>query len=308
MIRYVLWWTAAFFLSFMTMTIIGQLTESDSGNNFVTIKARSLADAGMDLEVTPLAAAADGSGSSGDGERSAEVVPSEATSAGVTVETSSGDSKTSAEDGPREPAAFSLVAAVTTSTVTARVAPSATAEVIDEFANPVPSGAPLVFHVERSGTLSSPDWVEVQLPIQPNGMTGWVPKSDVSLFDNPYRLEVDRASYTLRVFDKNELIVETTIAVGTGSTPTPVGDFYLTELLAPPTADGPYGPFAFGLSGFSETLTSFGGADVAIIGLHGTNDPTSLGSDVSHGCVRLDNEVISQLAETLPLGTPVHIT
>ena len=43
------------------------------------------------------------------------------------------------------------------------------------------------------------------------------------------------------------------------------------------------------------------------VGIHGTNDPSSIGQDVSHGCIRVPNEVISQLNELLPLGTPVVV-
>ena len=63
---------------------------------------------------------------------------------------------------------------------------------------------------------------------------------------------------------------------------------------------------AFGLSGFSEALDSFNGGD-GRLGLHGTDDPTSIGSDSTHGCIRLTNDAIVQLAETVPLGTPVAI-
>ena len=113
---------------------------------------------------------------------------------------------------------------------------------------------------------------------------------------------------SLRVYNLDDLWVETSIAVGTGDTPTPVGEFYLLELVRPPDPDGAYGPFAFGLSGFSEVLESFGESETAIIGLHGTNEPASIGTDVSSGCIRLPNEVIEELAVTLPLGTPIVIT
>ena len=43
------------------------------------------------------------------------------------------------------------------------------------------------------------------------------------------------------------------------------------------------------------------------IGIHGTNQPASIGNAVSHGCVRVPNEIITQLAHNLPLGTPVTI-
>jgi hypothetical protein len=69
---------------------------------------------------------------------------------------------------------------------------------------------------------------------------------------------------------------------------------------------GAYGPYALGLSAHSDTLSEFGGGN-GQIGLHGTNDPATLGDAVSHGCVRLPNDVIAELAYELPLGTPVEI-
>ena len=44
-----------------------------------------------------------------------------------------------------------------------------------------------------------------------------------------------------------------------------------------------------------------------VIGLHGTNDPSSIGNRESHGCIRLYNRDIEKLVPLLPLGTPVVI-
>lgn len=242
------------------------------------------------------------------------VLDSAAVDSGVDVEIigPAGDDASAsqpAEEAPTGPApVYSVVAQATVDAVAALAEPEDGAEAVARFSNPTPSGAPLVFRAVDGGLEHSPDWLEVQLPVQPNGTTGWIKRSEVSLSNNPYRIEVDRGRFSLTVFNLNDVWVEATIAVGDGATPTPVGEFYLMELLAPPDPGGPYGPFAFGLSGFSEVLTEFGGADSAIIGLHGTNDPASLGTTVSHGCIRLDNSIIEELAGTLPLGTPVVIT
>jgi lipoprotein-anchoring transpeptidase ErfK/SrfK len=81
----------------------------------------------------------------------------------------------------------------------------------------------------------------------------------------------------------------------------------VTVKLRPPQirADA-YGAWALGLSGYSEVHQTFGTGD-GQIALHGTYNPASLGLPVSNGCVRMDNEMITLLAETLPLGTPVTI-
>jgi len=170
------------------------------------------------------------------------------------------------------------------------------------LANPIPSGAPLTFLLARR----SGDWLKVYLPQRPNGSTGWVRASDVRLYLVPYRLDVLRSEHTLRVYRSGRLVHSYPIGVGTGSTPTPGGRFYLKELIRTPNPGGAYGPYAYGLSGFSNVLTSFGGGD-GVIGLHGTNDPSSVGRDVSHGCIRLRNSDITALTLVLPLGTPVRI-
>lgn len=303
MFRYAKWWAAAFLATLAVMALFDQLTKPDSVDPPEAVAARGFDNDGMQLVIEPESEDSDAEqGKHADGVDNSRDVAAR-TASGVPA----ANSGRNAVGIVVEPAAFSLVATANSSTVIARTAPSADADVLGEFANPIPSGAPLVFQVERSGTTSSADWVEVKLPIRPNGTTGWVPRADVDLVDNPFRVEIDRRTFLLRVYEQNKMIVETTIAIGTGDTPTPVGDFYLTELLAPPDPTGIYGPFAFGLSGFSETLATFGGADVAVIGLHGTNDPLSLGTNISYGCVRIANDVITRLAETLPLGTPVQI-
>ena len=70
-----------------------------------------------------------------------------------------------------------------------------------------------------------------------------------------------------------------------------------------------YGVFAIGTSGLSEKLDSFDGT-IPQIALHGTDLPdSSLGQDLSNGCIRMPNDVIVQIAKIAPLlGTPVTIT
>lgn len=165
-------------------------------------------------------------------------------------------------------------------------------------------GVPIVFLVKSKGD----DRLEVYLPVRPNGSSGWVRKADVTVSDVPYRIEVALAEHRIRVYDREQVVVDEPVGVGTTDRPTPGGIYYLKELLRPPNPDGPYGVYAYGLSGFSTVLTSFNGGD-GVIGLHGTNDPASIGQDVSHGCIRLNNAVITRLVDEigLPLGTPVEI-
>jgi lipoprotein-anchoring transpeptidase ErfK/SrfK len=150
------------------------------------------------------------------------------------------------------------------------------------------------------------DWLKVQLPERPNGSTGWVRRDGLELRTVHQSIEIDLEARTLTLFDRGEEVVTTPVAIGTPDNPTPIGEFYVVDKLAAEDPDGAYGPFAFGLSAYSDTLTEFAGGD-GQVGIHGTNDPSSIGHDVSHGCIRLPNEVAEILNDTINLGTPVTI-
>ena len=66
-----------------------------------------------------------------------------------------------------------------------------------------------------------------------------------------------------------------------------------------------YGPWAFGTSAYSDTLTDWPGGGV--IGIHGTNQPELIPGRPSHGCVRVPNAKINRLAKLMPVGTPIRI-
>jgi lipoprotein-anchoring transpeptidase ErfK/SrfK len=149
-------------------------------------------------------------------------------------------------------------------------------------------------------------WLRVLLPVRPNGTLGWVHAGDVVLTNDPYRVVIQLRAHRITVTKRGSVILREPVAVGKPNTPTPGGGYYLTQLFAPSDPNGPYGPDAYSLSGYSEVLTTFEGGD-AIIGLHGTNHPELLGHDVSSGCIRMRNEAITRLAGVLPLGTPVAI-
>ena len=144
------------------------------------------------------------------------------------------------------------------------------------------------------------DWTKVYLPVRPNGTTGYVRADDVHVTTNRFRVEVELTGHKLRLYDADEKVLEEDIGVGTQNTPTPGGVFYIRSLIA--STDPVYGTYAFGLSGFSEVHESFNGGP-GDIGIHGTNDPSSIGSDVSNGCIRLRDETVIHLAEVLPEAT-----
>ena len=172
------------------------------------------------------------------------------------------------------------------------------------FVNDDPNAAvPLVFHVEDR---QAGGWVQVLLPIRPNGSRGWVREADVILTPTLFRITVELGEHRLRVYRDRSIVFEDTVAVGTPATPTPPGRFYIRALLKAPRPDTAYGPFAYALSGYSEVLQTFNGGD-AEFGIHGNDDASKLGTDASHGCVRMSNDGITALTAMLPLGTPVEI-
>lgn len=147
---------------------------------------------------------------------------------------------------------------------------------------------------------------KVLLPIRPNGSTGWIDPGNVKKFVHDYKIIVELSAFRLTVYKGKNIAVTEKIGVGTDELPTPNGRYYLKVLLKSTDPGGLYGPFAYGLSGFSEQLTSWNGGQ-GVIGIHGTNHPELLGRKVSHGCIRMSNGAITKLASFLPLGTPVIV-
>jgi lipoprotein-anchoring transpeptidase ErfK/SrfK len=154
----------------------------------------------------------------------------------------------------------------------------------------------------------SPDWLKVLLPMRPNNSTGWIRAADVNLSDVPYEIRVSLAEHMLRMFKDGQEVLSSPVVIGAPNTPTPLGTFYITDpvdLKASP--NGAYGAYALGLSGYSEVLMTFNGGP-GQIAVHGTNNPGQVGQNISNGCVRVPNDIIVQIADQAPLGTPVIIS
>ena len=199
---------------------------------------------------------------------------------------------------------LSFVAAAATPTISVYSTDQLT-EPTFEFMSPISSGGPLVFLVEDLNDLQA---LKVLLPTRPNGSFGWINSSQVRLTRHNYAIKVRLDDFSLTVTDREATIFETTVGVGRSDAPTPRGRYYTAELLRPPSSGTAYGPYAYGLSGYSDTFTNFLGGP-GQLGIHGTNNPWTLGTNVSAGCVRLHNDNITYLVETLqlPLGVPVDI-
>ncbi len=149
-------------------------------------------------------------------------------------------------------------------------------------------------------------WYKVQLPSRPNGVTAWVKASDVTVYRHDYAIQVSLSQHKLTLYKGGLPVLTDTVAVGSSKYPTPTGTYFVRELAKPSNPRGAYGPYAFGLSAYSNVLQTFGRGD-GQIGIHGTNQPKQLGMSVSHGCIRMNNTTITKLAKMLPQGVPVTI-
>lgn len=168
--------------------------------------------------------------------------------------------------------------------------------------NPTWEGLDVVFLVQEGRG----DWLHVQFAMRPNQATAWVRAADVRTRQVDYQIVVDVSQLRLVLYRDYRPVFEAPVAVGKGSTPTPIGNFFIDGIVALRDITGPYGSHQLSVAGYSEVYTSFAGG-IGQIALHGTNQPNLLGSPVSNGCVRMRNADIAHLASLVPTGTPVQI-
>ena len=95
------------------------------------------------------------------------------------------------------------------------------------------------------------------------------------------------------------------VAVGKPSTPSPVGTFTIERRVANPTyhhdgktvLPGPGNPVGTRWMGLSKHG----------YGIHGTNQPDSIGKAASHGCIRMHEADVLALYPLVPVGTGVIV-
>ena len=172
------------------------------------------------------------------------------------------------------------------------------------FPNPTQFGSERAFLVVDQ--TSSLEYVKVALPIKPNGQEGWIPRAEVEIRPVNHRAVINLTDDSVTVWDGDQVIVETKAVTGKPATPTPVGTFYVRDIINQENPGGSYGPYIVALSGFSEVLDTFNGG-LPALAIHGTNRPDQIGTERSSGCIRIPNDLISVVAESVPLGTPVTI-
>lgn len=111
---------------------------------------------------------------------------------------------------------------------------------------------------------------------------------------SPPVIHVDVEAKTLTLWQGDSLLRTYPVATGAWDTPTPIGVFHITHR------------FSGAMGGFG---TCFLGLDVpwGNYGIHGTNKPASIGSDASHGCIRMRVADAEELYALVPDWTVVVI-
>jgi hypothetical protein len=149
-------------------------------------------------------------------------------------------------------------------------------------------------------------WLQVRLPIRPNGSTGWVPQQALGGFHKVHTwLRIDTERLTATLVRDGRTVFRARVGVGQRQWPTPRGEFYVRDRLEGFKSTGMYGPLAFGLNATSDVLTDWPGG--GFVGVHGTDQPNLIPGRVSHGCIRMHNRDILRLGRMMPVGTPVSI-
>jgi lipoprotein-anchoring transpeptidase ErfK/SrfK len=190
--------------------------------------------------------------------------------------------------------------------VVARAAPSSAAATVTELASQTPEGTDnAVAVIDRRQDRDGVSWVHVRLAVLPNGTTGWVPRTALGGYVTvDTRLDVDLDGLSATLYVRGRRVFRAAVGVGTVAAPTPTGEFYVRNRLTryrSPT----YGPVAFGTSARSPTATDWPAG--GFVGIHGTDQPELLPGRVSHGCIRMRDADILELARRMPVGTPVTI-
>ncbi|MDP4163561.1 MAG: L,D-transpeptidase family protein [Bacillota bacterium] len=108
----------------------------------------------------------------------------------------------------------------------------------------------------------------------------------------PYVIRVSLRKRTLALFQNGSFLKIYPVGIGKMLTQTPFGEYVIVN--REPLPGGPFGVMWLSLSR-------------AGYGIHGTNNPSSIGKAVSHGCIRMYNRDVIQLANIVPNGTKVII-
>jgi len=126
------------------------------------------------------------------------------------------------------------------------------------------------------------------------------------------RIVIDESDHSLTLYRDGKRPLRFGVAVGQPAYPTPLGTFSIITKVVDPTWTPPDSPWAQGAlpipPGPDNPLgTRWMGISSPNVGIHGTNDPASIGYSVSHGCIRMQIPDVERLFDMVYVGTTVVI-
>lgn len=152
------------------------------------------------------------------------------------------------------------------------------------------------------------------------GMLRWVngisgdrikPNQELLVPDAKFRITVSKSRFQLQAWLGEGLVRSYRVAIGKDGK-TPVATFRVEAKLEKPPWDDPstgkrlhYGEPGYALG--TRWIAFDSGNGHSGLGIHGTDDPASIGSAASLGCIRLENAQVEDLYELVPVGTVVEI-
>ena len=130
----------------------------------------------------------------------------------------------------------------------------------------------------------------------------------------PAYIVVDRPDFKLLLYERLRLTHAYSIAVGMAGLETPAGLHHIVDKQINPSWHVPHSAWAGSLAGHvippgpqDPLVARWMGIDDQGDGIHGTNEPGSIGSAASHGCIRMLVPDVIQLYSLTPLGAPVYV-
>jgi len=150
-------------------------------------------------------------------------------------------------------------------------------------------------------------WLRVRLPGRPNGSTGWIRRRGTFPIRTSWHIVIDTSARRVTAYKNGRPVRAFKAIVGAASTPTPHGSFFIEETIRL-RANAVGAPLALALSARSNVFQEFAGGP-GQIGIHSLrNVGGTLGTAVSHGCVRMDAGAIRWIVARVTPGVPVTIT
>jgi lipoprotein-anchoring transpeptidase ErfK/SrfK len=151
-------------------------------------------------------------------------------------------------------------------------------------------------------------WYGVISAALPNGRVGWIAASAPHrLYDSGYSIAASLRKRQVVVRRGGRVVLRFPVAIGAPGTPTPTGQFAVTDKLLTESATSPYGCCILALSARQpNTPQGWGGGDR--VAIHATDKPSTIGSAASLGCLRAPTEAMRRVVRLVPLGTIVTIS